>query len=146
MTRSRIVVKKRALYFIYLLNMLLAIPVLFAGYEKNENDSVCSAIRQHLDKGAFVDARDEYGNTALIQAVRFCHLGAVSLLLANGANPDLKNEIGVSAKMIASANIAVLRNARKQVLIFNLLQKRVGSNSSNIKVDSGFPDNMLSSF
>ena len=53
-----------------------------------------------IDNGANVDARDKFGNTALIYACRdLPHLKVnfINVLLANGATVSLKNEDGLSA-------------------------------------------------
>ena len=45
-----------------------------------------------------VNAQDEYDNTALHHAVASQHLTLVKLLLAHGANPDVTNRRGLSAR------------------------------------------------
>jgi len=56
-----------------------------------------------LDKGGEVDAQDSFGNTPLWRAT-FNSRGRgemIGLLLRAGANPDMKNNAGVSPKALA---------------------------------------------
>ena len=65
-------------------------------YRKAEVTLLCEA-------GASVDARDSYGNTPLWRAV-FDSQGRselIQILLANGADPDAKNDSGVSPRELA---------------------------------------------
>ncbi|NND91760.1 MAG: hypothetical protein HKN42_12940 [Granulosicoccus sp.] len=52
--------------------------------------------------GAQVNARDEYGNTSLHHAVSAVDVQMVELLLAHGADPDLQNRSGHSARDLAA--------------------------------------------
>lgn len=66
-----------------------------------------------LEAGAAVDTRDAYGNTPLWRAA-FSSKGdgaVIGLLRAGGADPDLKNESGVSPRELAAriANYDVAR-------------------------------------
>lgn len=53
---------------------------------------------------AFVDEKDEYGNTALMLAACWGHIDIVTLLLDKGADIDLKSSKGQSAVMWAENN------------------------------------------
>jgi ankyrin repeat protein len=64
----------------------------------------CPAIEQLLLAGADVNACDDYQQTPLHLAARFGAIGAVTLLLDNGAVPDKKDIAGSSALTIAKAN------------------------------------------
>jgi ankyrin repeat protein len=50
-----------------------------------------------VSKGAMVDARSPNGSTPLMMASRYGSEAAVQLLLDKGANPALKNDLGLSA-------------------------------------------------
>src|SRR5215210_2380546 len=63
-----------------------------------------SRVRALLEGGAQADARDIFGNTALIYAAAGGHLEVVKLLLKYGASVDLKNQVGLTASMRAAAN------------------------------------------
>lgn len=48
-----------------------------------------------------IDARDEYGNTALHHAVAAADASMVAMLLAQGASPDIRNRDGTSPATLA---------------------------------------------
>ena len=52
------------------------------------------AVKQHLTAGADVDAKDDYGWTALYWAASSGHKEVVELLIANGADVDAKDTFG----------------------------------------------------
>lgn len=70
------------------------------------------ALRAALELGQNVDARDRYGQTALMRAAHFGGVEAVGLLIERGADPDVTAKFGLSALMLAvvsgKANIARL--------------------------------------
>lgn len=56
-----------------------------------------------VESGAEINAKDSYGNTVIWRAV-FASKGRgeiIDVLLKNGANPDIKNNSGVSARSLA---------------------------------------------
>lgn len=58
-----------------------------------------------IQNGAEVDAVDQYGNTPLARAA-FASRGrgdVIKILLAAGANPDLQNQHGMSARSLAKS-------------------------------------------
>ena len=57
-----------------------------------------------LAEGQRVDARDSYGQTALMVAARLGHCAAVELLIAHGASLDMTAKYGLSALMLAVIN------------------------------------------
>ena len=61
-------------------------------------------LRQLLDEGADVDARDAHGQTALMIAARNGHVAAVRLLVECGANLDCTAKFQLSALMLAVIN------------------------------------------
>jgi ankyrin repeat protein len=65
-------------------------------------DGRTADIRALLAKGAPVDAPDANGDTALMKAVRSDHAGAAALLRRRGADPDLRNRAGESARDLAA--------------------------------------------
>jgi len=56
-----------------------------------------------IGEGAAVDVVDRSGDTPLIDAARLGHVGAVTLLLAAGADKSLKNKAGHDALAAAAA-------------------------------------------
>jgi ankyrin repeat protein len=54
-----------------------------------------------LAKGANVDARDKYGETALIIAAMLCNTTLVQILLDRGADMNVKSYSGKTALMLA---------------------------------------------
>ena len=52
------------------------------------------AVKQHLDAGTDVEARDNYSRTPLYYAVEKGHKKMVELLIARGANVNAKDGIG----------------------------------------------------
>ena len=70
-----------------------------------------------LDRGAVINARDKYGNTALYYAARSGNLPKVQLLLSRGADQEIRNDRGETALSIAQdwkrvEVIRVLKEAR----------------------------------
>jgi hypothetical protein len=60
-------------------------------------------VRQCLQNGADINARDSYGYTALIGASYFGNEAVVRLLLENGADPNAKDDNGRTALNYARA-------------------------------------------
>jgi uncharacterized protein len=60
----------------------------------NGQDAV---VRLLLDKSAYIDAGSPNGTTPLMMAARGNHASTVTLLLDQGADPALKNQLGISA-------------------------------------------------
>jgi ankyrin repeat protein len=58
-------------------------------------------VRQLLEHGADVNARDSYGQTGLMLAAQAGHRGVVETLLAYGANLNVTAKFGLSALMLA---------------------------------------------
>jgi ankyrin repeat protein len=56
-----------------------------------------AAVRQMLEKGANIEAKDDKGYTALITAAYLGNTEVVKLLLAKGANIDAMNDEGSTA-------------------------------------------------
>jgi ankyrin repeat protein len=63
-----------------------------------------AALRLLLDTGADVDARDEHGQTALMNAARDGHTEVVRLLVERGADLDHTAKYNLSAIMLAVIN------------------------------------------
>lgn len=59
------------------------------------------ALEAQLGAGADVDAKDRYGQTALMLAAHHGWLEAVETLLRHGANPDVTAKFNLSALMLA---------------------------------------------
>ncbi len=59
-----------------------------------------------LASGAAIDARGEYGETALQAAARWGHLKAAQYLLTQGANPNLADDAGQTALIMAAKDCA----------------------------------------
>jgi uncharacterized protein len=60
----------------------------------NGHDDVVKLL---LDKSAYIDAGSPNGTTPLMMAARGNHASTVTLLLDQGADPALKNQLGISA-------------------------------------------------
>ena len=63
-----------------------------------------SAVRAQLEAGTDVDARDRYGQTALMLASTRGHLEVVRALIGAGAALDTTAKYGLSAVMLAAVN------------------------------------------
>ena len=75
-------------------------PAFELGVSAAKNDTV--GIRHALKRGADINAQNGYmGRTALMVAALHGNNGAVSLLLARGANPDLVDEKKLTARTLA---------------------------------------------
>jgi ankyrin repeat protein len=61
-------------------------------------------LRTRLEAGQDVDARDQYGQTALMLAARLGHLEAVRALVEAGADLDHTAKYRLSALMLAAVN------------------------------------------
>ena len=51
-------------------------------------------VKQLLENGYNVNSKDQYGNTALHEAVRHNYVPIIKLLLKYGANINVKNKFG----------------------------------------------------
>ncbi|CAJ8052075.1 ankyrin repeat-containing protein [Burkholderia pseudomallei] len=60
----------------------------------NGNDEV---VKYLVDKSAYIDAASPNGTTPLMMAARGNHGSTVTLLLEQGADPALKNQLGITA-------------------------------------------------
>jgi Ankyrin repeats (3 copies) len=103
------------------------------------NISICQVL---LDKGADVDAQNQYGQTPLAMAVVLGDFGACQLLLEHGANVSIKTNEGVSilgfgkrAKQQAHINPAqylAIEACRNLIREYNPRRRpRKASNTSN---------------
>jgi len=63
-----------------------------------------SAIESKLTDGASVDARDRFGQTALMLSARQGHERCCRILVAAGADLDMTAKYGLSALMLAVVN------------------------------------------
>jgi uncharacterized protein len=70
-------------------------------WERAAKDGDAGAVRELLHFGADVDARDRYGQTALMLAAHAGHVAVVERLLAAGADMDVTAKYGLSALMLA---------------------------------------------
>jgi len=84
----------------------------------------CDAIvKILLENAAYIDAESPNKTTPLMMAVRGAHLATVQLLLDEGADATLKNELGLSALDIAEA--------QSQQKIISLLRSFLRSDTDN---------------
>jgi hypothetical protein len=60
-----------------------------------------ATVRSLLDSGGDIDARDRYGQTALMLAAHHGHEALVDLLIEHGANLDVTAKYSLSALMLA---------------------------------------------
>jgi uncharacterized protein len=63
-----------------------------------------ASLAAQIAAGADVDARDRFGQTALMLAAQRGHLEAVRALVRAGADLDVTAKFGLSATMLAVAN------------------------------------------
>ncbi len=61
-------------------------------------------VRRLADLGANIDAKDRYGQTALMIAAKYGRTAAMRLLLERGAALDVTAKYGLSALMLATVN------------------------------------------
>jgi ankyrin repeat protein len=73
-------------------------------WQRAASEGDVRAILALLDDGAAVDARDRYGQTALMLAATRGHEEAVRTLLAQGADMDVTAKYGLTALMLALLN------------------------------------------
>ncbi|CAB0042285.1 unnamed protein product [Trichogramma brassicae] len=75
--------------------------------KRNDDDDLVKAFFNMCDaigQTVFVDARDEWGDTALHRAVRSRYTKTTELLLRRGADPNLANEKGLTLCILFAAN------------------------------------------
>jgi uncharacterized protein len=72
-----------------------------AAWEREITRGDVGAVRELLARGADVDARDRYGQTALMLAAHHGDLELVELLIESGARLDVTAKYGLSAVMLA---------------------------------------------
>jgi ankyrin repeat protein len=70
-------------------------------FERAATAGDAAALELRLEAGADVNAKDRYGQSALMLAAHRGHLEAVATLLRHGANPDVTAKYGLSALMLA---------------------------------------------
>lgn len=70
-------------------------------FERAATAGDAAALKARLEAGADVNAKDRYGQSALMLAAHRGHLEAVATLLRQGANPDMTAKYGLSALMLA---------------------------------------------
>jgi hypothetical protein len=75
-------------------------------------DGDTAAVRQLLDKGANIEAKDKDGETALIVAAWWATTDVVRLLLAKGANIEAKNTALIVAAVMGKTEVVKLLLAR----------------------------------
>jgi hypothetical protein len=72
-----------------------------ARWEDAANRGDVQDVRDLLDKGTDVDARNHHGQTALMLAAHAAHLEVVSVLVAHRANLNMTTKYGLSVLMLA---------------------------------------------
>jgi ankyrin repeat protein len=72
-----------------------------AAWERAVTRGDVEAIRQQLRSGADINARDQYGQTALMLAAHHGHYEVVEALVASGADLNVTAEYTQSALMLA---------------------------------------------
>ena len=86
-------------------------------------DGNIEAVKQHLDAGTDVNAKDEKGWTPLHEAALGGHKGIAELLIAKGADVNAKNNDGVTPLNWALGEIA------------DLLHKHGGMTAEELKAE-----------
>lgn len=100
-------------------------------------------VRDLLDAGADVDARDEDGETALIKAAARADAAMVELLLERGADPEALSSHGQTALCCAAeASRWVAHDAAEddQVVLSRALQIRFDDASQSVQTLEPFPE------
>ena len=72
-----------------------------AGWENAINRGDVQAVRDLLDRGTDIDARDRHGQTALMLAAHAGHRKVVEALIAHRANLNTTAKYGLNALMLA---------------------------------------------
>jgi ankyrin repeat protein len=72
-----------------------------AAWEAAIRQADSQAVRELLDRGIDVDARDPHGQTGLMLAAHAGHREVVETLLAHGAKPNITAKFGLTALMLA---------------------------------------------
>jgi ankyrin repeat protein len=72
-------------------------------FQKNRNGEHCPELILLLKKGADPNARDQYGETALIAAASWSYRDTVVVLLRHGADVNAKSNDGTTALIFASS-------------------------------------------
>lgn len=62
-----------------------------------------AVVQQLLEKGANIEAKNQFGETALMHAAKHGHANVVKLLLDKGSNIEAKDKTGGTALMTAAA-------------------------------------------
>ena len=98
-----------------------------------EDADVLAEVRAALDAGASPNARNDWGDTLLLQAVQNNRLGVARLLLARGADVNLPDEDG-STPLIRACSINDISADKTQSLVEFvglLLQNKADPNRRN---------------
>jgi ankyrin repeat protein len=130
-------------------------PAVFVSLAKQGDET---SIILFLNAGMPVNAEDEHGRMALIEAARAGHTSLVKLLLDKGADPELRDRFDLSAREIAERNghldIAKILGAKgakpserseNQLLEgieqgeLEAVQAALASTSPNVRSDEGTP-------
>jgi ankyrin repeat protein len=103
-----------------------------------------SALRQLLDKGVGVNARDAEGNTPIVLASLYASPECVELLIEKGADPNATNAAGATALIRAATNfekarllVAARANVRVRTALGNtplILAARRAGNSQTVRL------------
>jgi ankyrin repeat protein len=72
-----------------------------AGFERAAVAGVVAELEERLKSGVDVNAKDRYGQTALMLAAHRGHLEAAQALLRHGADPNVTAKYGLCALMLA---------------------------------------------
>ena len=72
-----------------------------AAWQRAVREGDFAAAKALLESGAEIDARDRYGQTALMLAAHHGHQALVELLIESGANLDVTAKYGLSALMLS---------------------------------------------
>ena len=92
------------------------------------SDGNIEAVKQHLDAGADVNAKNEYGETPLHEAIFYFHKETAELLIAKGADVNAKSDDG-SGKRVTPLDMAILNDETE---IADLLRKHGGKTGEEL--------------
>ena len=95
------------------------------------NEENVGAVRDLLDQGVEINALGDYGDSPLVAAVKKCSLTIVKMLLAKGANLEVKTNTGATALMESVSNRGKSGYSNTDRIIRTLLEAGANANAKD---------------